>query len=60
MGHWHHMSIPPAQGWLYLALILALYSRTVVGWSMSGSCDEERVERALDLALARRGPHGIS
>ena len=48
--------IPTAQGWLYLAIILDLYSRMVVGWSMSGSCDEELVERALDQALARRRP----
>jgi putative transposase len=48
--------IPTAQGWLYLAVILDLYSRIVVGWSMSGNCDEELVERALDMALARRCP----
>ncbi|GCE12536.1 hypothetical protein KTT_23950 [Tengunoibacter tsumagoiensis] len=28
----------------------------VVGWSMSGHCDEKLVERALDQALARRRP----
>jgi transposase InsO family protein len=48
--------IPMAQGWLYLAVILDLYSRIVVGWSMSSCCDEELVERALDMALARRCP----
>jgi len=48
--------IPTVQGWLYLAVILELYSRMVVGWSMSGNCDEELVERALDQALARRRP----
>lgn len=48
--------IPTAQGWLYLAVILDLYSRMVVGWSMSSHCDEELVERALDQALARRRP----
>jgi len=49
-------SIPTMQGWLYLAVILDLYSRMVVGWSMSGNCDEELVEHALDQALARRRP----
>jgi putative transposase len=49
--------IPTAQGWLYLAVILDLYSRMVVGWSMSGNCDENLVERALEQALARRRPH---
>jgi putative transposase len=48
--------IPTAQGWLYLAVILDLYSRVVVGWSMSGSGDENLVERALAMALARRRP----
>lgn len=48
--------IPTMQGWLYLAVILDLYSRMVVGWSMSGNGDEKLVERALDQALARRCP----
>ncbi len=48
--------IPTMQGWLYLAVILDLYSRMVVGWSMSGNCDEKLVERALDQAIARRHP----
>lgn len=33
-------SIPTAQNWLYLAVILDVYSRAVVGWSMSACCDE--------------------
>lgn len=49
-------SIPTAQGWLYLAVILDLSSRSVVGWSMSGCCDEELVENALNMALAGRRP----
>ncbi len=48
--------IPTTQGWLYLAVILDLYSRMVVGWSMSESCDETMVEHALEMALARRRP----
>lgn len=48
--------IPTTQGWLYLAVILDLYSRMVVGWSMSSHCDEELVEKALNLALGRRHP----
>jgi putative transposase len=47
-------SIPTAEGWLYLAVILDLYSRMVVGWSMSAHCDEPLVEAALRMALARR------
>src|SRR5262249_11555418 len=48
--------IPTMQGWLYLAVILDLYSRMVVGWSMSDNCDEKLVEHALDQALARCRP----
>ena len=49
-------SIPTTQGWLYLAVILDLYSRAVVGWSMSACCDEELVENALKMAVLRRCP----
>lgn len=49
-------SIPTMLGWLYLAVILDVYSRAVVGWSMSASCDEALVARALQMALGRRYP----
>ena len=39
-----------------MAVMLDLYSRMVVGWSMSGNCDEKLVEHALEQALARRRP----
>jgi putative transposase len=48
--------IPTAEGWLYLAVVLDLYSRLVVGWSMSAHCDELLAETALRMALARRCP----
>ena len=48
--------VPKAQGWLYFAVILDVYIRTVVGWSMSAACGEEVVENALRMALARRCP----
>jgi len=50
-------SIPTAQGWLYLAVMLDLYSRAVVGWSMSDCCDEELAENALHMAISRRRRH---
>jgi len=43
-----------AEGWLYVAVILDLFSRLVVGWAMSASNDEELVRSALEMALARR------
>jgi putative transposase len=48
--------IPTTTGWLYLAVILDVYSRAVVGWSMSNSCDEALAENALKMAVARRRP----
>jgi putative transposase len=48
--------VPTAHGWLYLAVVLDLYSRLVVGWSMSAHCDEELVASAFHMALARRRP----
>lgn len=45
-----------AEGWLYLAVILDLFSRLVVGWAMGASNDEELVTLALEMALVRRSP----
>jgi putative transposase len=47
-------SIPTTQGWLYLAMMLDLYSRAVVEWSMSDWCDETLAEKALNMAVSRR------
>lgn len=48
--------IPTREGWLYLAVLLDLYSRRVVGWSMSERNDTPLVSAALEMALARRQP----
>ena len=48
--------IPTQEGWLYLAVVLDLYARRVVGWAMGSTEDEERVTLALRMALARRNP----
>ena len=45
-----------AQGWLYLAAILDLFSRRVVGWATSQNVDRHLALAALDTALARRCP----
>ncbi|MGQ0689903.1 MAG: IS3 family transposase [Limnobacter sp.] len=44
------------QGWLYLAVVVDLYSRKVVGWSMKPSLNREIVLDALLMALWRRRP----
>ncbi len=46
-----------AEGWLYLAVVLDLFSRMVVGWSMATTQDAALVVQALRMALARRRPH---
>ena len=43
-------------GWLYLAVILDLYSRMVVGWATSETNDRHLVLNALDQGLRRRRP----
>jgi transposase InsO family protein len=48
--------IPTDEGWLYLAGVLDLYSRRIVGWDMSGKIDAKLVERALRMALYQRQP----
>jgi transposase InsO family protein len=48
--------IPTRQGWLYFAVILDLFSRCVVGWSMSASNNAQLVVDALKMALKRRKP----
>jgi len=48
--------IPTQSGWLYLAAVLDLFSRRVVGWAMSARCDATLVQNALLMALAQRQP----
>jgi putative transposase len=44
------------EGWLYLAVILDLYSRRVIGWAMGHRLTVELAEQALTMALANRTP----
>lgn len=44
-----------AEGWLFVAAVLDLYSRRIVGWSMSASMTAQLVSDALLMALWRRG-----
>jgi putative transposase len=48
--------IETAEGWLYLAVVLDLYSRMVIGWAMCETMDELLVEMALKMAFANRQP----
>jgi putative transposase len=44
------------EGWLYLAVLLDLFSRRIVGWAMSATLERSLVLCALDMALSARQP----
>jgi len=49
-----------AEGWCYLAVILDLFSRSVVGWALEATLSTRLPLAALDMALRRRNPgHGL-
>lgn len=44
------------EGWLYLAIVMDLHSRRVVGWAFSSRIDRQLTQDALAMALGRRRP----
>lgn len=48
--------IPTREGWLYLATVLDLYSRRIVGWSMSDRLTSQLAQNALQHAFDQRQP----
>lgn len=48
--------IPTVEGWLYLAVVMDVYSRLIIGWSMASYLDDRLTRNALQMALARRQP----
>ncbi|WP_249365496.1 IS3 family transposase [Cytobacillus citreus] len=48
--------IPTNEGWLYLASVMDLYSRKIVGWSMDKTMTKELVMNALKMAYHRQKP----
>ena len=48
--------VPTAAGFLYLAVVLDVFSRRVVGWSMADHLRTELVLDALDMAVGQRRP----
>jgi putative transposase len=51
--------VPTWTGFLFLAIVLDVWSRRVVGWSMATHLRTELVLEALDMAIARRCPEGV-
>jgi len=50
--------LPTAEGWVYLAVVLDLFSRKVVGWALSNSLATELVSATLRQAVETRRPTG--
>jgi putative transposase len=50
--------ISTRQGWLYLAVVMDLYSRRIVGWSMGRWISRHLVIDALNMAISQRLPEG--
>jgi putative transposase len=48
--------VETGEGWLYLAAVLDVFSRKIVGWSMGENIDTELVKSALDMAVRQRKP----
>jgi putative transposase len=44
------------EGWLYLAVVLDLYSRTVIGWALAARLTGDLTQQALTMAIRRRTP----
>lgn len=51
--------VPTDEGWLYLAAILDVFSRYVVGWAMAERLASALVLQALDMALEQRRPEEV-
>ncbi len=55
VGGRHHVH-RTLEGWLYLAVVLDLFTRKVVGWSMSERIDSRLAVDALEMAVSRQLP----
>jgi len=51
--------IPTWSGWLYLAMVLDVYSRKIVGWAIDTNMRTELILDALQMAVTQRQPRGV-
>ena len=51
--------IPTWSGFLYLAMVLDVYSRRIVGWSMETHLRTELILAALNMAITQRNPSAV-
>lgn len=45
------------KGWIHLAIVMDLYSRRIIGWSMKNKVDQSLTQGALEMALSQREVH---
>jgi putative transposase len=50
--------VPTLEGWLFLGVVMDMYSRKIVGWSMRDNLEADLVVDALAMAVTRRKPSG--
>ena len=48
--------VPTRQGWLYLAIVVDLYARRIVGWAQSRAADAWLAVKALRMSMSQRKP----
>jgi putative transposase len=51
--------VPTAEGFLYLAVVLDVFSRLIVGWAMAERLSSQLVTTSLEMAYAQRGPREV-
>ena len=51
--------VPTWSGWLYLAMVLDVYSRKIIGWAMDTNMRTELILDALQMAVTQRQPSGV-
>jgi putative transposase len=51
--------VPTEEGFLYLAIVLDVFSRLIVGWAMADRLRSQLVQAALQMAYAQRGPRAV-
>jgi len=51
--------VPTAEGFLYLAMVLDVFSRLIVGWAMAARLSSHLVQMALEMAYAQRTPREV-
>jgi len=45
------------EGWLYLSVVMDLYSRKIIGWAMENNLNQDLVLKALTMAIGQRNPN---